>query len=119
MNSDLINEYIKYYIEVYNDKNRFNEFINLWSEHSTLIYDNTTYKNQELIVLLTQLYTCSISNTNLNISYMIVGDRRVNILLSYILIDNLTNSKNVSQYIQLAFSNDKKYWIHSSLININ
>ena len=40
------------------------------------------------------------------------------ILLSYVLVDELNNVRNVSQFIQLAYSNNKEYWIHSSLLNI-
>jgi hypothetical protein len=49
---------------------------------------------------------------------MINGDRRANILLSYIMFDLDGNYYNVSQFILLAYSNNKEFWIHSSILNL-
>ena len=118
MNKDILNNYIQYYITVFNDKSKFQEFINLFNKHSKLIYNILEYKEQNLIIFLTEFYKYKIDIVNLQTSFMLNGDRRANILLSYTLIDSTNNTKNISQYIQLAYSN-KEYWIHSSLININ
>ena len=119
MNKELIDNYIQYYITVFNEKSKYQEFINMYNEHSILTHDNHTYQNQNLINLLAELYKYLIDINSLKISYMLNGDRRANILLTYTLVDLSNNIKNVSQFILLAYSNNKEYWIHSSLLNIN
>ena len=117
MNKEIVNSFVQYYISMFNDKSKFQEFINMWNNHSTLSYNNYIYIKQDLITFLQQLYTYNIDPNNMTINFMVIGERRANILLSYDLIND-NNKKTISQYIQLAQSNDKTYWIHSSLLNM-
>jgi hypothetical protein len=119
MNKEIINNFIQYYVSIFNNKSKFQDFLNVWNDHSSFTYNDHLYKGRELITILTELYAYSIDNHYVNASFMIIGDRRANILLSYTIVDSTNNKKIISQYIQLAYSNQKTYWIHSSLLNMN
>lgn len=121
MNNDTIQKFVHFYLSTFNNKDRHNEFIKLWKEYSTLVHDMIPYTKEPLCVFLTQLYKVTIvyqSEADIQCSHMIIGDRRANILLSYKILDTDNTIKVVSQYIQLAYSNNKEYWIHSCLLNI-
>lgn len=121
MNTDIINNFVQYYFNTFNDKTKFNEYMNMWKEYSTLVYNNISHTQNKLIDVLKHIYTCMIDVKNFQqiiISSMAVGDRRANVLLTYRMIDSNGQILNVSQYILLAYSNSKEYWIHSSLVNI-
>jgi len=117
MNTEVINNFIQYYITNFNNKMDQSIFINLWKEYSILIHNNTEYKGLSLLTFFESLNNHIIDINSINVSFNQNGDRRANILLSYILIDNMNNKINDSQFIQLAYSNNKEYWIHSSLMN--
>jgi hypothetical protein len=65
---------------------------------------------------LNEYYKLIIDSSTVDFTYTIVGDRRANILLSCNMIIDQTQLF-CSHYIQLAYSNDKEYWIHSILFN--
>jgi hypothetical protein len=117
MNTDIINNFIQYYISNFNDKNNTINFINLWKNYSTLNYMNKDYTEGELLSILNNLIVNYIIDiNNIKVSFQINGDRRANILLNYRMGNN-NEIISISQYIQLAYSNQKEFWIHSSLIN--
>ena len=121
MNTEIINNFIQYYISVFNDKTKFNEYILMWKEYSTLTYNDANYTGQTLIDILKHIYTLNIDISDpkyFKSSFMLIGDRRANILLTYRMLDSNGQILNISQYIQLAYSNLKEYWIHSSLLNL-
>jgi hypothetical protein len=121
MNTEIINNFIQYYIGVFNDKTKFNEYMVIWKEYSTLTYNDINYTGQSLIDILKHIYALNIDISDpkyFKSSFMLIGDRRANILLSYRMIDSNGQILNISQYIQLAYSNLKEYWIHSSLLNL-
>ena len=119
MNEDTVKSFVEFYIETFNNKSRSKEFFVLWKEYSTLVYNNIKNSGQELAIILTEIYNNFIlDTTNISLNMMMVGDRRANILITYNLIDKSNNYHRTSQYIQLAYSNDKEYWIHSSLLSI-
>ena len=120
MNEDIVKSFIQFYIETFNDKSKSKDFFAMWKEYSTFVYNNIKNSGQGLAIILTEIYNNFILDTNnLSLNIMMVGDRRANILLIYNLIDKSNNYHRTSQYIQLAYSNDKEFWIHSSLLAIN
>lgn len=121
MNSEIINNFIQFYIETFNNKTLIIEFSTIWKNYSTIVHNNTTFTGEQLNTYINNLYKYSIkydSQNDVIISFMINGDRRANILLSYIMFDLDGNYYNVSQFILLAYSNNKEFWIHSSIFNL-
>jgi hypothetical protein len=115
MNSNIINEFINFYITSFNSKS--NDFFKLWKDYSTINNNNNFYTKDTLQTFLLDLIKFQI-NIDIKYSYTIIGDRRSNILLTYIIYNSENIKYNVSQFIQLAYSNNKEYWIHSSIFNI-
>lgn len=115
MDSNIINEFIKFYITSFNSKS--NNFFNLWKDYSTINYNNNLYTKETLKKFLLDLNKFQI-NDDIKFSYLIIGDRRSNILLTYTMFNSENIRYNVSQFIQLAYSNNKEYWIHSSIFSI-
>jgi hypothetical protein len=114
MNQQVITDFIKFYVSSYNQE----QFITLWKPYSTITHLDKTYQNEELIQFLSNLCSYVIDITSINVSFTQNGERRANILLTYKMIKN-DEQKHVSQFIQLAYSNNKEFWIHSSIIIIN
>jgi hypothetical protein len=110
MNQEIVNNTMVDMIKLFNIKD--NLFFRLWKEYSMLTYNNKMLKGNEIHNFFINLkHTINIKKYD----YNMIGDRRANILLSGIL-DN-TNSI-VTMFIQLAYDNNKEYWIHSSIIQI-
>ena len=117
MNTEIINNFIQYYVSNFNDKNNTSNFINLWTNYSVLNYMNKDHNESELLNILNYLSSNYIIDiNNIKASFQINGERRANILLNY-KMGNSNEVISISQYIQLAYSNQKEFWIHSSLIN--
>jgi hypothetical protein len=120
MNPNVINEFIKFYISTFNDKTRFTEFSMMWKEYSICVHNGQQTIKETLVDYIKTLYTYRIKTDQQNdimVSITVNGDRRANILLSYTMLDQNDNSINVSHYLLLAYSNNKEFWIHSSIIN--
>ena len=118
MNENIVNNFIKYYVENFNDKTKFQLFNNLWKDYSILTHNNNQLTGQQLREFLTAMNNLTILQDDFISSFTIVGDRRANILLSYKMRDQKNVIFNIAQYIMLAYSNKKEFWIHSSLLNI-
>ncbi len=117
MNDQIIKSFVEYYVSSLNNKET-NTFINLWKPYSKIVYNGTTYADDNINEFLNTLYQQTmILAPTVKYSAMQNGDRRANVLLTYDIIDQSNNIISFSQYILLAYSNDKEYWIHSSLIN--
>ena len=119
MNESTINDFIKFYVGTFNDKSKFEVFMSVWEKYSIFKYKGVEYTDINLVQMLMEINKCTILPESIDMSYMIIGDRRANILLSYKMVNQNNSLANVSQFIQLAYSNNKKYWIHSTILNIN
>jgi hypothetical protein len=120
MNTEIINDFVQFYIQTFNDKSRSGEFISVWKDYSIFVYNLNTYTKETLLDYIRTLYAYKIKVDQQNdvvVSITQNGDRRANILLSYQMYDESGNTVNVSQYILLAYSNNKEFWIHTSLLN--
>ncbi len=120
MNSEIINGFIQFYIQTFNDKTRSAEWLTMWKEYSIFVHNNTTFTKETLLDYIKTLYVYRIkvdSPNDIVMSFTLNGDRRANILLTYSMLDTNNNTINVSQYILLAYSNNKEFWIHTSIIN--
>jgi hypothetical protein len=120
MNEETVKGFIQFYVSSFNDKTKSSEFFSLWKEYSTLVFNNNKYTGKDLADVLTEIYNNFIIDiSTLKINVLTVGDRRTNILLTYNFINKSNYPHRTSQYIQLAYSNEKEYWIHSSLLSID
>jgi hypothetical protein len=120
MNPDTINEFVKFYVETFNNKTRFAEFITMWKEYSTFVINGVS-SEKTLLENIKNLYAYTIKcdqSTDIIMSFTLNGTRRANILLSYQILDNAGNILNISQFILLAYSNNNEFWIHSNIINM-
>ena len=114
MNPQVITDFIKFYVSSYNSP----QHLTLWKPYSTITHLDKTYQNEEILQFLSHLCSYTIDTSTINMSFTQNGERRANILLTYKMIKN-EEQKFVSQFIQLAYSNNKEFWIHSSIIIIN
>jgi len=121
MNPEIIDSFVKFYIETFNDKTQSAQFMTIWKNYSICVHNNVTFTKTTLVEYLNMLYTYKIkidSPTDIVMSFTLNGERRANILLSYSIIDAKGGVMNLSQYILLAYSNNKEFWIHTNIINI-
>ena len=121
MNPDTINSFVQFYVQTFNDKTRSTDFMTIWKDYSICVYNGSTYTKETLADYLNTLYAYKIkcdSPNDIIVSSTINGKRRANILMSYKMIDEQENIKNVSQYLLLAYSNNKEFWVHTNITNI-
>ena len=121
MDTNIINNIMVSLIESFNERN--NDFFLLWTDNSKLIYENKTLIGNDIKDFWSNLnYKLDIKKYDNNI----IGDRRANILLSGKMLNltsetfnNIINQNIIfTIYFQLAIDNNKKYWIHSAIIQI-
>lgn len=119
MNITIVNDFIRFYIEKFDDKTKFNEFIFPWIQEkgSKLIHNNNIYTDKTLMEFLQYLYIGKIYD-NVLTTYNIDGNRRASILMNYKILNPDSKKYDVSQSIFLNYSNNNKYWIQSCLIII-
>lgn len=116
MNDKIVESFIQFYVNSINDKNKTNEFMSLFKPYTVIKHKQQTFNRDNLTDFLNEYYKLIIDAPTIDFTYTIVGDRRANILLSCNMIMEQTQLF-CSHYIQLAYSNEKEYWIHSILFN--
>ena len=86
------------------------------------ILSHTTYiRNRQTCRGFDQIYTNCFQFPNkysvdiVDIDVLLNGDRRANIVVSGFINDLYY----FTEYIHLAYSNSKTYWIHSSILHVN
>ena len=121
MNPEIIDSFVKFYIQTFNDKTQSAQFMTIWKDYSICVHNNVTFTKTTLAEYLNMLYAYKInieSPTDIVMSFTLNGERRANILLSYTIVDTNGLTMNLSQYMLLAYSNNKEFWIHTNIINI-
>jgi len=120
MDCKIINEFVQFYIQTFNDKTRAAEWLSMWKEYSVFVHNNAAFTKETLLEFIKTfyLYTIKIDDPNdIIMSFTLNGERRANILLTYTMLDLNKRPITVSQYLLLAYSNNKEFWIHTSIIN--
>ena len=124
MNNQIIYEFVNFYYKCLNEKN--SDLYPYFIEHSELMYNNNYVKGEQIIEFL--LKKCTNTNYNVsNITFLINGSRRANIVVSGTLNDfekvylnkKQKIEKKFTDFIHLAFGNNKQYWIHNIISHTN
>jgi hypothetical protein len=120
MNATIVNDFIRFYVEKFNNKETFNEFLFPWiQEHGTkLIHNNNIFTEQTLIDFLRHLNIGTIINNDVLSTFTLEGNRRASILMKYKMINPDGKIYDISQSMFLNYSNNKKFWIQSCLMLI-
>lgn len=115
MNKEIVNTFIDLYYQNLNNKNH-DILCNHLKDSTTFIRDLSEWKGVKSI--LTFLQNTPLSYQPMKMNIMINGDRRANILISGKIKDENTQMVVCfTEYILLAFSNQKEYWIHTSILH--
>jgi hypothetical protein len=110
MNNEIVIDIMNKMINLFNSRN--DNFFDLWQPYSKLTYKNIVYTGEDIKKFFSELNSQIVIE---KFDYNIIGDRRANILLSGKLPSFL---QNICIYVLLAFDNNKKYWIHSAIVQI-
>lgn len=115
MNKEIVNTFVDLYYQNLNTQN-YERLSNHLKDSSTFVRDLSEWKGGSSIVNFLQ--TTSLSYQPIKMNVLINGDRRANVLVSGKLKDEKTQMiVPFTEYILLSFSNQKEYWIHTSILH--
>lgn len=115
MNKEIVNTFVDLYYQNLNTQN-YERLSNHLKDSSTFVRDLSEWKGGPSIVNFLQ--TTSLSYQPIKMNVLINGDRRANVLVSGKVKDDKTQMiVPFTEYILLSFSNQKEYWIHTSILH--
>jgi len=114
MNEAVAKEFINFYYNTLNSANieSLKPYI---TQHTTYIRNNQKFRGFDQVHLNCFNYPHKY-NVNINEADVLLnGDRRANIVVSGFINDLYY----FTEYIHFAYSNNKTFWIHSSILHVN
>lgn len=115
MNKEIVNTFLDLYYQNLNNQT-YDRLLNHLKDSTTFVRDSSEWKGASSIMSFFQ--TTSLSYQPLKMNVLINGDRRANVLVTGKLKDEKTQMiVPFSEYILLSFSNQKEYWIHTSILH--
>lgn len=110
LTKDIVNEFVNFYYQCIN-ANNIDAILKHIKIHSVFIRNGTHFKGPvQITKVLHESYKPNMF-VPMKMDFLLNGDRRANIVVSGI----TNNQRPFNEYIQLAFGNDKSYWIHSTI----
>lgn len=115
MNKEIVNTFIDLYYQNLNNKN-YDSLCNHLKGSSTFVRDTIEWSGTSHII--SSLKSNDFTFQPIKMNVLVNGDRRANVLVS----GNIINAQNqvtipFSEYILLSYSNNKEYWIHTSILH--
>jgi hypothetical protein len=117
---ELVKNFVHFYHNSINNKNIL-QLKELFKDFSKYNFEgNIIYGIDNIFNVINSQITTDINYKVNTYDYMSCGDRRLNILINGEItfkIDGVNYiNKHFSEYIHLAFGNDKKYWVPAIII---
>lgn len=121
MNESIVNEFMKFYysnLNTHNEKNDMSKhLIPHLKQHSVFVRDSKQLKGERQIV--ESLFNTCYEFVPQQIDIVLNGERRANVVVSGQVSESLMKtSKYFTEYFHFAYGNDKQYWIHTSIFQI-
>tara|TARA_B110000208_G_scaffold191674_1_gene259501 strand:- start:2950 stop:3360 length:411 start_codon:yes stop_codon:yes gene_type:complete len=127
VNSDIVTEFIEFYYGILNSHD-IEKIGELFKSKSQVIFDGKPCESLENIgELFSQLFRCEINLNIEKISSSNSGTRRFDILVNGVVTINEVQeetsevvqiTRQYSQYLHLAYGNDKTFWIQKIIFMI-
>jgi hypothetical protein len=111
MNESVVEPFLQFYYSQLNEK-RFEQIIPHLKEHSTFSREQLNLKGTENIINSLNMMNGHFEPKK--VTYLMSGDRRVNIVVSGI----FNHQYIFCEFLHLAYGNDKSYWIQSSILQM-
>ena len=115
MNNEIVNTFVDLYYQNLNNKN-YDSLCNHLKGSSKFVRDTSEWNGTTEIISC--LETNAVTYQPMKLSVLVNGDRRANVLVSGNIINQHTHvTIPFSEYLLLSFSNQKEYWIHTSILH--